>query len=60
MTSYVPLSAADLIIAATLIALNGAISFAYGLKLEKSLAIASLRMIVQLALVAVVLRFIFA
>jgi putative ABC transport system permease protein len=59
MTSYVPLSYADLVIAATLIALNGAISFAYGLKLEKSLAIASLRMVVQLALVAVVLRFIF-
>ena len=60
MTSYVPLSAIDLIIAATLILLNGAISIAYGLKLEKSLAIASLRMIVQLAVVALVLKFIFA
>lgn len=59
MTSYVPLSMADLIIAATLVALNGAISFAYGLKLEKSLTIASLRMIVQLAAVALVLKFIF-
>ena len=59
MTSYVPLSIADLVIAATLVALNGAISFAYGLKLEKSLAIASLRMVVQLALVALVLKFIF-
>ncbi len=60
MTSYVPLSASDLIIAATLIVLNGAISFAYGLKLEKSLAIASVRMVVQLAIVALVLKFIFA
>ena len=60
MTSYVPLSATDLIIAAALVFLNGAISVAYGLKLEKSLAIASLRMIVQLAIVALVLKFIFA
>ncbi len=60
MTSYVPLSAPDLGIAALLIAINGAISFHYGLRLERSLLIASLRMIVQLAAVAIVLRFIFA
>ena len=36
MTSYVPLSIADLVIAATLVALNGAISFAYGLKLGQT------------------------
>lgn len=60
MTSYVPLGFIDLFVAATLVAINGAISFAYGLKLEKTLAIASLRMIVQLALVALVLKFIFA
>ncbi len=60
MNSYVPLSASDLIIAASLVVLNGAISFAYGLRLEKTLAIASLRMIVQLAAVALVLKFIFA
>lgn len=59
MTSYVPLSAVDLGIAALLVLLNGAISFAYSLRLEKSLAIASVRMIVQLAAVAMVLRFIF-
>ncbi|HMN36652.1 MAG TPA: iron export ABC transporter permease subunit FetB [Hyphomicrobium sp.] len=59
MTSYVPLSFSDLAIAAALVLLNGAISFAYRLKLEKSLALASLRMIVQLAAVALVLRFIF-
>jgi putative ABC transport system permease protein len=60
MNSYVPLAASDLIIAASLVALNGAISFAYGLRLEKTLAIASLRMIVQLAIIALVLKFIFA
>lgn len=60
MTSYVPLSVSDLMIAAALVVLNGAISFAYGLRLEKSLAIASLRMVVQLAIVALVLKFIFA
>lgn len=59
MTSYVPLSMTDLFIAAALVALNGAISFTYGLKLEKSLAIASTRMVVQLAIVAYVLKFIF-
>lgn len=59
MTSYVPLSMIDLIIAATLVALNAAISIAYGLRLEKSLAIASIRMVLQLAAVALVLKFIF-
>lgn len=60
MTSYVPLSYIDLIIAAALVAINGAISFVFRLRLEKSLAIASVRMIVQLALVALILKFIFA
>ena len=59
MTNYVPLSALDLAIAGLLVFLNGAISFACGLKLERSLTIASIRMIVQLAAVALILRFIF-
>lgn len=59
MTSYVPLSYVDLAIAALIVAANGAISLAYSLKLEKSLAIAAVRMIVQLSAVAMVLRFIF-
>lgn len=58
--SYVPLSYIDLAIAAALVILNGSISFYFGLKLEKSLAMASLRMVAQLAAVALVLRFIFA
>lgn len=60
MNAYVPLSFVDLALAASLILLNGVISFAYGLRLEKSLIVAALRMVVQLAAVAVVLRFIFA
>jgi putative ABC transport system permease protein len=59
MTSYVPLSAVDLTIAALLVFLNGAISFFYGLRLERSLTIASVRMIIQLAAVALILRFVF-
>ena len=60
MTGYIPLSSIDLALAAILVLLNGAVSLAYGLKLEKSLAVASLRMVLQLAAVALVLRFIFA
>jgi putative ABC transport system permease protein len=59
MTSYVPLSYLDMALAALLVVANGAISYFYHLKLEKSLAIAVLRMMVQLAAVALVLRFIF-
>ncbi len=60
MTSYIPLSAIELGLASILIVINGAISIAYGLRLEKSLAIASVRMVFQLAIVAVALKFIFA
>lgn len=60
MTSYVPLSHIDLALAALLVAVNGAISFALSLRLEKPLAIAALRMVLQLAAVALVLRFVFA
>ncbi len=59
MASYVPLSYIDMALAALLVVANGAISYFYRLKLEKSLAIAVLRMMVQLAAVALVLRFIF-
>lgn len=60
MSSYIPLSIVELSLASLLIVVNGAISFAYGLRLEKTLAIASLRMMVQLAIVALALKFIFA
>jgi UDP-glucose/iron transport system permease protein len=58
--SYVPLTVLDLLLAGALLAINAAISWAFSLKLEKSIAIAVVRMLVQLALVALVLKFIFA
>ena len=50
----------DVGIAALLLAINGAVSIALRLGLEKSLAVATVRMIVQLSLVGLVLRFVFA
>ena len=58
--SYVELSALDLVLAALLLVINGAISLAFGLRLEASLAIAAVRMAVQLAAVGFVLKLVFA
>lgn len=58
--SYVHLSATDLVVAALLMAGNGVVSVAFRLGLEKSLAMAAVRMVVQLALVGLVLKFVFA
>jgi putative ABC transport system permease protein len=58
--TYVPLTPLDLMLAACLILINGTISWVFGLKLEKSIAVAAVRMLVQLALVALILKFIFA
>ncbi|MGE4220807.1 MAG: iron export ABC transporter permease subunit FetB [Alphaproteobacteria bacterium] len=49
----------DLAIAALLLLVNGALSVWYRLGLERQLLIASLRMIVQLALVGLILRWLF-
>jgi len=57
--SYVPLTTSDLLLAATLLAVNAAISWGFQLKLEKSIAIAVVRMVVQLALIGIVLKFVF-
>jgi putative ABC transport system permease protein len=57
--TYLPLSPLDLAFAAALLFVNGAISWAFGLRLEKSIAIATVRMVVQLALIGFVLKFIF-
>lgn len=59
MTGYVPLDVQDLAIAASLLIVNGILSFAFGLNLERSFFIASIRMIVQLAIVAMALKLIF-
>jgi putative ABC transport system permease protein len=58
--SYVELSVLDLALAALLLVINGAISLVFGLRLEASLAIAAVRMAVQLGAVGFVLKFVFA
>ena len=58
--NYHDLSAFDVAVAAALILVNGAISFALGLGLERRLAIAAVRMVVQLLLLGWVLNWIFA
>lgn len=57
--SYVPLSWLDLVAAAVLILLNGALSWALRLGLERSIAVASVRMVVQLGAIGFVLKFVF-
>ena len=49
----------DIALAAALLIANGAISWGFRLGLEKSIAIAAVRMLVQLALIGIVLKFIF-
>jgi len=58
--STVELALADLALAALLLVVNGAISVYFGLRLEVSLAVAAARMVLQLAVIGFVLRFVFA
>lgn len=60
MKPSIPLHATDLAIAALLVLLDGALSVALGLGLHKQLAVAAFRMVVQLLLIGVVLRAVFA
>ena len=57
--TYNVLSIGDLVAAALLIVLNGAISFAFRLGLERSLGIAAVRMVIQLGLIGFVLKIVF-
>ena len=57
--NYVPLTITDLILAALLMVLNGALSWRFGLKLERTLLLNSARMVVQLALIGFVLKWLF-
>jgi putative ABC transport system permease protein len=57
--TYAPLSIFDLATAAALLLVNGAISLTFRLGLGRSLALAALRMVIQLALIGYVLTFIF-
>ncbi len=58
--NYVSLTPVDIALAAALLFANGLISWGFRLRLETSIAIAAVRMVVQLALIGVVLKFIFA
>ena len=58
--SYVSLTPLDLALSATLILINAALSWGFRLGLEKSLVIAAVRMVVQLLLIGLVLKFVFA
>lgn len=57
--TYVPITLTGLAAASLLLVISGAISFAFRLGLERSLAVAALRMVVQLAIMALVLKFVF-
>jgi UDP-glucose/iron transport system permease protein len=56
---YLELSAWQVAIAASLVFVNGGLSIVLGLGLERSLGIASVRMVVQLLLIGYVLRWVF-
>jgi len=58
--TYIQLTYSDLALPALLVVMNGVLSLALHLKLERQLAIAAVRMVVQLVLVGYVLTFLFA
>lgn len=58
--SPIALTPVDLALAASLLVINGVISIAFGLRLERSLAVAAIRMVVQLSAVGFVLHFVLA
>lgn len=60
MTAYIQLSYVDLVFAAVFLILNAVFSLALKLGLERQLLIASLRMVVQLLMVGLVLKTVFA
>lgn len=60
MNSYIALSYWDLVLAAVFLVVNGALSVLLDLGLGRQLLIASLRMVVQLLLVGLVLKAVFA
>jgi putative ABC transport system permease protein len=58
--TYIQLSYGDLVLPALLVVMDGTLSLVLRLKLEKQLAIATVRMVLQLVLVGYVLTFLFA
>ncbi len=59
MSPYIELTNLEVCLAAVLIVINGVVSIVLRLRLEKTLAIASVRTVVQLSLVGVVLSWVF-
>lgn len=59
MSGAVPLSVADLAVACALILVSGTVSLALGLRMEKQLALAAVRTVVQLLLVGQILKVVF-
>lgn len=57
--SYVPIELPGLALASLLLMTSGLISIGFRLGLERSMAVAAVRMVVQLALVGLILKFIF-
>jgi len=60
MSNYITLSYFDLVLAASFLLINGALSMGMKLGLERKLAIAALRMTVQLVLVGLLLKSLFS
>ncbi|PHQ98692.1 MAG: iron export ABC transporter permease subunit FetB [Marinosulfonomonas sp.] len=60
MSGYISLTYIDLVLASTFLILNGILSLWLRLGLERKLAIAALRMVVQLALVGLLLKSLFS
>ncbi|MGI9521829.1 MAG: ABC transporter permease [Hyphomicrobiaceae bacterium] len=60
MNGYIPLTYLDLVLASVFLLINGALSFSLGLGLERSLFVAAVRMVVQLLMVGLVLKLVFA
>jgi len=60
VTGYIELGLLDLAVAATLLLVNAVLSIVLDLRLERQLAIAAIRMVVQLSLVGLVLKLLFA
>ena len=59
MTSYIPLTHGDLLLASIFLAMNALFSILLNLRLERQLIISALRMIAQLLLVGLVLKTVF-
>ena len=57
--NYVTLTPLDLALAATMLVINGGLSVAFQLGLERTLAVAAARMVAQLLLAGLVLKFVF-